>query len=188
MPNHLTNKPWGKATFLLSLLLPLALLLAAMTLRRLPPSWEKLSEQLRTRYPEVRQISVPELAAWLADPERPQPLLLDVRQEEEFRISHLPGAVRVEPRSTHPRLPEETTPETPIVAYCSVGQRSSAIASRLTALGYTNVTNLEGSIFAWANAGHPVVRNGDEVHEVHPYNARWGRLLRKDLRAEVPGR
>ncbi len=44
--------------------------------------------------------------------------------------------------------------------------------------------NLKGSIFQWANEGRPVVRDGEPVREVHPYDAVWGRLLDRDLRAD----
>ena len=76
-----------------------------------------------------------------------------------------------------------TARDAPIVTYCSVGYRSSAVAERLEEQGYTRVWNLEGSIFEWANQGLPVVRDGEEVSQVHPYNRRWGRLLDKQLRA-----
>ena len=55
------------------------------------------------------------------------------------------------------------------------------------ARGFTNVRNLEGSIFEWANQGHPVERAGAPVNEVHPYDESWGTLLREDLRVYQPG-
>ena len=54
----------------------------------------------------------------------------------------------------------------------------------LTERGYGAVRNLEGSIFEWANAGHPVYREGREVSEVHPYDEEWGRLLDRELWSE----
>ena len=50
--------------------------------------------------------------------------------------------------------------------------------------GYTEVYNLEGSIFAWANEGRPVYRGKERVQVVHPYDKIWGRLLKKSLRKE----
>jgi rhodanese-related sulfurtransferase len=175
--------PWALIVLIFSTLVGL------VTIQGTTPSWGTILSLVRERYPDVRQTNVPDLAAWLADRHRAQPLLLDVRSEVEFEVSHLPGALRVDPRSI-PALPPGTALDTPIITYCSVGQRSSATAQRLQNLGYTNVANLEGSIFAWANAGHPVMRSGKEVYKVHPYSARWGRLLSKrlraDLRAEIP--
>jgi hypothetical protein len=52
--------------------------------------------------------------------------------------------------------------------------------------GYTNVTNLEGSIFAWANQSRPLVQEGKPTDKVHPYNAFWGALLDKSHWARTP--
>ena len=59
------------------------------------------------------------------------------------------------------------------------------MAQRLSEAGFTNVVNLEGSIFEWANQGHPVYREDRAVALVHPYDAVWGLLLKKDLRAPL---
>ena len=146
-------------------------------------SWPSIQHRIHDEFPEVEQLPVESLNAWLGSAETPPPLLLDVRQEPEYRISHLRGAVRVEPGQSDPVLPAGVTKDTPIVAYCSVGYRSSALAARLSELGYTRVANLEGSIFEWANKGYPVVRDGREVRQVHPYDERWGRLLDAELHA-----
>ena len=66
---------------------------------------------------------------------------------------------------------------TPIVVYCSVGYRSSAIARRLESLGYRNVLNLSGSIFQWVNENRSVYREGKPVTKVHPYQKFWQHLL-----------
>jgi 3-mercaptopyruvate sulfurtransferase SseA len=75
--------------------------------------------------------------------------------------------------------------ETPIVTYCAVGYRSGETADRLRAAGFTNVHNLEGSIFQWANEHRPLVREQEHVSQVHPYNVFWGRLLNDDVRATL---
>jgi 3-mercaptopyruvate sulfurtransferase SseA len=69
--------------------------------------------------------------------------------------------------------------------YCSVGYRSARIVERLRAAGHSDVRNLRGSIFQWANEGRPVVRGDSTVHKVHPFDATWGRLLNADLRADL---
>ena len=152
---------------------------------REPADWSMVNEKIARDFPQVEQLSVAALSAWLASGEEP-PLLLDVREEPEYRVSHLRGALRVDPHDPHPVLPEGVGKETPIVAYCSVGHRSSALVARLVELGYRRVANLEGSIFAWANAGYPVVRGREEVRQVHPFDEHWGSLLAAELRAYSP--
>ena len=145
-------------------------------------AWPAVKERIRSEFPEVRQISADELRARMTAAE-PAPLLLDVREEAEYRVSHLRGAVRVDPGGGVSAWLEGTSRDTPIVAYCSVGYRSSAFVRRLTEGGFTSAANLEGSIFEWANRGLPVVREGREVRQVHPYDARWGVLLAEELHA-----
>ena len=68
-----------------------------------------------------------------------------------------------------------------------MGWRSSELARELQRRGWTNVHDLEGSIFAWANEGRTVVRGGEPVREVHPFDEDWGRLLDRELWAFEPG-
>lgn len=145
--------------------------------------WAATKRLIRARFGEVRQLSTAELAAWLADDTRERPLLLDTRRPEEYAVSHLEGAMRAESPEEAERLLQGQPTDRPVVLYCSVGYRSSRLARQLMQAGYTQVYNLEGSIFAWANEGRVVVDETGPVHKVHPYDERWGRLLRFDLRA-----
>jgi rhodanese-related sulfurtransferase len=142
---------------------------------------DEMKAVVRSRFPEVPQLQTAELANWLADPHREHPLLLDVRTEPEFKVSHLAGAVRVDPSAKVTQLCPFLNDHRAIVVYCSVGYRSSDLATRLRAAGQTNVSNLEGSIFAWANEDRPLVTGSNQpVRVVHPYNQTFGKLLRRD--------
>jgi rhodanese-related sulfurtransferase len=111
------------------------------------------------KFPSVRWITTGELATWLADSTRSQPLL-----------KHMEAFAR----------------DTPIVVYCSAGYRSSRVSRWLGRQGFTNVRNLEGSLFAWANEGRPMVSETGAAKEVHPYNEFWGRLLKPEVRSAAP--
>ena len=141
--------------------------------------------EVRADFPEVRQISTDSLATRLGKEAAP-PLLLDVRTPEEFAVSHLAGAVRVDPDAQDFPALAALPRDVPIVTYCSVGYRSSRTAERLQRLGFTSVSNLEGSLFRWANEGRPVYQGGERVEAVHPFDTLWGRLLRAELRATEP--
>lgn len=167
-------------------LLMTGLIIAALALLGMRSiDWYLLKKSLKHRFPKVEWISTRELADWLADKRRPAPLLLDVRTPEEWNVSHLPGARRVDPSAPVENVITGVSKETPIVTYCAVGYRSGDLATRLRAAGFTNVRNLEGSIFEWANEHRPLVRDDQRVSTVHPYNALWGRLLTDDVRAPV---
>lgn len=147
------------------------------------PSWTSVKDMVRRDFPEVQQVSADELSRAL-ESDTP-PVLLDVREQAEYDVSHLPGAIRVQPGTNASEL--DLDPDAPVVAYCSVGYRSSELVRKLEERGFTNARNLEGSIFEWANEGHPVERDGEQVREVHPYDDMWGQLLDEDLRAYEPG-
>lgn len=148
------------------------------------PSWVSVKDMVRRDFPDVDHVSAEELSRELD--RDAAPLLLDVREQAEYDVSHLPGAVRVQPGSAASELVDELALDTPIVAYCSVGYRSSELVQRLRERGFTNVRNLDGSIFEWANAGNPVQRDGEPVRDVHPFDEHWGVLLREELRTYEP--
>ena len=138
------------------------------------------------KFPGVKHITTAELAGWLADSGRSQPLLLDARTAPEYEVSHLAGARRIDPIRPLLRHMEAFARDTPVVVYCSVGYRSARVARWLGRQGFTNVRHLDGSLFAWANEGRPMVSDGKPAREVHPYNDFWGRLLKPGVRADAP--
>jgi rhodanese-related sulfurtransferase len=111
-------------------------------------------------------------------------VIFDVREVGEFDMSHLKGAVRVDPDvgpdaflKQHGELLKDRT----AVFYCSVGYRSSLLVERLVdATGdSTNLVNLRGGIFKWYNEGLAVYDSAGVTDEIHPFSAVWGRLLEK---------
>ncbi|MDB9529145.1 rhodanese-like domain-containing protein [Oscillatoria sp. CS-180] len=137
-------------------------------------AWIWVKRWVRRQFPQVPSISTEDLAAWLSQ-DSPSPVLLDVRHEEEYAVSHLPGARRLTTVEAVQR--SHISPEMPLVLYCSVGYRSARLAERLQAAGYNHVVNLEGSIFEWHNQGRPLVTDQGTVQNVHPYDRTWGLLL-----------
>lgn len=97
----------------------------------------------------MQQLTAPALAAWLADPARPKPLLLDVREPWEFATCHIDGATPI-PMQTIPARHPELDPDAPVVCICHHGARSMQVAAFLEHQGFTQVSNLQGGIHAWA--------------------------------------
>lgn len=148
-------------------------------------AFDKMKQLVRRRFPQIAQLSTAELAEWLQTKSRAQPILLDVRTAEEFRVSHLRGAIQVDPAAKAADLVPVVRSGRPIVTYCSVGYRSSAVAERLVKAGVPQVRNLKGSIFQWANEGRALESDGKPAAKVHPYNATYGMLLNDAKRASV---
>ena len=76
-------------------------------------------------------------------------VLLDVREEEEYRVAHISGAVLV-PLSELGKKIEAVIPDkkTKMYVYCMSGGRSASACKVLHQMGYTQVYNL-GGIAAW---------------------------------------
>jgi hydroxyacylglutathione hydrolase len=85
-------------------------------------------------------------------------LLLDVREEAEWRAGHAPGAIHIPYEHVRDRA-REIPAGRPIVAYCASGIRSSLAASLLESAG-RDVANMRGGFTAWRSAGLPVAHNG----------------------------
>ncbi len=162
-----------------------ATLLGAFAWAQAPTSLEESNRRIRQEFPDVTVISPRALARLSRNPAAGAPRLLDARTAEEFAVSHLATAVRVDPDAPAlgeiPRAPGRLT-----VVYCSVGYRSARIARLLQRAGHVGVRNLEGGIFAWVREGRPVVRGRTRVRDVHPYDAQWAILLRPDYRTYRP--
>ena len=104
----------------------------------------------------MKQISAPELAAWLSDAAREKPVLLDVREPWEFERARIAGAQLVPMREVPGRL-EEIEQGKPVVAICHHGGRSMQVALFLEKAGYNNVHNLVGGMDAWSRTVDPAV-------------------------------
>lgn len=105
-------------------------------------------------------------------------LFLDAREREEYNVSHIPGAVHIGYTQWAKDSIQSISKEKKLVVYCSVGYRSEKIAKKLQDLGYTQVFNLYGSIFEWANQGLPLVtHDGTASNKVHTYNKSWSKWV-----------
>ncbi len=149
------------------------------------PRLEEKIAELKVEFPRVAMLKPAALAEWLTDTQRVQPQLLDVRTPAEFAVSHLPAASHVPVERRARALLATLDTNRPTVLYCTTGYRASLMAVGLEAAGYTNLFTLEGSIFAWANEGRPLVRNGRPVKDVHPYNPANGRMLKPEYRGAL---
>lgn len=97
----------------------------------------------------MQQLRAQDLAAWLADPQRPAPLLLDVREPWEFGTCHIAGSTPI-PMHLIPVRSDELDDAREIVVICHHGARSMQVALFLEHKGFSKVHNLVGGVEAWA--------------------------------------
>ena len=111
---------------------------------------------------------------------REEYVLIDAREEEEFEVSRLSGAINI-PLAADSSLryvPSDLDKQTPVVVYCSVGYRSEKLTELLLANGFQDVRNLYGGIFEWVNRGYEVENDSGITDKVHAYSPFWGVWLR----------
>lgn len=84
-------------------------------------------------------------------------VLIDVRTVEEFRDTHLPGAINIPLHLLPQRLDKIPTGQ-PIVVICATGNRSRSGAEIIKRAGHDTVFNLQGGTFGWQMRGLPTER------------------------------
>jgi rhodanese-related sulfurtransferase len=85
-----------------------------------------------------------------------RPVLLDVREPQEWNLGHAAGAVHI-PRGTMETAIEARVPrDANVVIYCASGNRSALAADTLQQMGYSNVSSMSGGFRGWVDAGGPV--------------------------------
>jgi len=112
-------------------------------------------ELLRETRQRIREISVDDLAARLAQGQKPA--IVDVREPDEVAAGVIPGA-HVIPRGylelrIEQRLPDKAAP---VVVYCAGGTRSALAARSLAELGYADVASLAGGFDRWSDSHKPI--------------------------------
>ncbi|MEM6292298.1 MAG: molybdopterin-synthase adenylyltransferase MoeB [Myxococcota bacterium] len=124
------------------------------------------SELLARVKSEIREVSVDETKQQAVD--ATGPVLLDVRERDEYEQGFIPGAQWI-PRGFLEIKVEDAVSDRnqPVIVYCAGGTRSALAAKAMNDLGYTNVTSMAGGFRAWKNAGfafeRPRVMSAEQI-------------------------
>lgn len=97
----------------------------------------------------MKTLTPVELSAWLSDPCRQPPVLLDVREPHEVALASLPGSMTI-PMAEIPVALETLDSCSTIVCICHHGMRSMQVARFLVSNGFSSVYNLNGGVHRWA--------------------------------------
>jgi phage shock protein E len=97
----------------------------------------------------IREITPEELAKF-----KQLPLIVDVREREEFIKGHISGAKHISRSVLEQRVFELASDwASPILVYCAGGNRGALAADTLQKMGYQNVFSLKGGLLGWLEAG-----------------------------------
>src|SRR5881396_1054703 len=133
------------------------------------PNYRELLQQARSEISEIDATQARERI------EAGEPVVVDVREQDEWDEGHIPGAVHIPRGHLESRIERAAPdPSRPVVVYCSAGNRSAFAAKTLEEMGYEGVVSLAGGFTDWKRNGFPV-----ELHAGldAPRRARYSRHL-----------
>lgn len=115
---------------------------------------------------QVRKtIKTTDMTGYLAAVRNPNgALLIDVREDHEYKAGHIPGTVNL-PRGLLEftiwkalGYPKTVDMNRKIYVQCRTGGRATLAAKSLQNIGFTNVTAVVMNIDEWAEKGHPFTK------------------------------
>src|ERR1700761_535416 len=101
----------------------------------------------------MQEITVQELKEKIDNGEDFQ--LIDVREDFEYETSNIGGVLI--PLGGIVIESDKISRDKPVVIMCRSGKRSAAAIMQLEQLGFTNLSNLQGGILAWAEDIDPSI-------------------------------
>src|SRR3954470_20479203 len=119
------------------------------------PSGAEVIRQIKS---QIDEVDPSEVKTAVASGNGDRPVLIDVRESEEWDAGHIPGARHV-PRGYLESRIEAAAPDKDgrVVLYCASGQRSALAANTLQdLLGYSDVASMTGGITLWKDRGYDV--------------------------------
>lgn len=93
---------------------------------------------------DVPKVPAEEWESWASGRD---PVLLDVREEAEWRLGTLPGATLIAMSELVERV-DELPRDRPILCVCRSGSRSHQVAAYLVHVGFEDVANMTGGMKA----------------------------------------
>jgi rhodanese-related sulfurtransferase len=127
---------------------------------------------LKEKFPLIQQIQAEDFK------KEKNFFLFDTRSLKEYQISRIANAEFIDYENPDFGIFETIDKKSTIVLYCSVGYRSSVIAEKLKEHGFTNVFNLYGGIFNWANIGFNLENMDNQItRKLHSYDKKWGTYI-----------
>ncbi|MBW8742121.1 MAG: molybdopterin-synthase adenylyltransferase MoeB [Acidobacteria bacterium] len=114
-------------------------------------TYRELLAQAKDDIDEVDAVRARELV------ESGDPVILDVREQDEWDEGHIVGAIHI-PRGNLESRVEAAAPDRSrtVLVYCAAGNRSAFAAKTLQELGYDQPVSLAGGFTDWKRNGFPI--------------------------------
>ncbi len=126
----------------------------------LAKTFDDLCADAKTR---IAETTTTDVEARIADPAWPG-VLIDVREQDEFRAGHLPHARGIGRGILEYHIADEVPDNNQeIVLYCRGGNRSALAADSLRQMGYANVHSMTGGFRKWSEEDRAVSHEGEPI-------------------------
>jgi glyoxylase-like metal-dependent hydrolase (beta-lactamase superfamily II)/rhodanese-related sulfurtransferase len=119
-----------------------------------------------TSSPEVEQVGIDAIQS------NGHPVVVDVREPDEYVTGHVPGAVNVPQAELASRL-DELPRDRRLLVICQLGMRSLRAAQFLRQAGFAQVATVIGGTAAWFTGGRPMVTGEMPVKPPRVVESLW---------------
>ncbi len=123
------------------------------------PTWQTtlVKDWVAKAKAEITKVTIADVKAAIDRKEKA--VILDVRDPDEFKAGHLPGAVHVSRGKLEFTIWDKVSDKNAkIYVYCLTGARAALATKTLHDLGYKNAVLMDAHFEDWVKAGYPVVR------------------------------
>lgn len=123
------------------------------------PAWQTtvVKDWVAKAKAEIKKVTPADVKAAIDNKEKA--IILDVRDPDEYKAGHLPGAVHVSRGKLEftvwDKIPDK---DAKIYVYCLTAARSALATKTLNDLGYKNAVLMDAHFEEWVKAGYPVER------------------------------
>lgn len=106
--------------------------------------------------PQINEVSVDEAEDLLHSVMAP--VLIDVRDADEFAAGHLPHAKHISKGWIEAKINTAVpNKETAVILYCGGGNRSALAAYNLQKMGYKHIMSMAGGFKGWKSANKKIM-------------------------------
>ncbi|MDZ4831514.1 MAG: aminotransferase class V-fold PLP-dependent enzyme [Phycisphaerae bacterium] len=124
-------------------------------------TYDQLCREARSRINEIAASALAtEIERSRDFPNEERPIVIDVREPDEFAAARIPGASSLPRGLVEKHIVDVARIDQPLIVYCQTGKRSALVADTLQAMGYANVRSLAGGIEGWMADSLPTERSG----------------------------
>jgi rhodanese-related sulfurtransferase len=108
--------------------------------------------------------------------------LLDVRDQDEFDVSHIKDARRIGSADFNVERVWMFHRNAPVIVYCTNGERSQTMAQYLGLMGFEDVRILDGQLLAWWEKHRSLVNKDNQASKEILMPDKTGKKILKKLK------